>query len=153
MKLTLQRQILTEKSTIGLLYIDDIFQCYTLEDVVRKPGIKIPGVTAIPYGTYEVIIDYSKRFVRNMPHVLKVPMFEGIRIHQGNTVSDTEGCILLGTLKNTDRIYNSKLAFIRFYKRLEEGLKAGKVMLEILDSSDMDSLSVCECVRTKSLLH
>ena len=131
MKLTLKRQIFTDKSTIGSIYIDDEFECYTLEDVVRPPGIKIPSATAIPYGSYEVIIDYSNRFARNMPHVLNVPMFEGIRIHSGNTSSDTEGCILLGTLKNTDRIYNSKLAFVKFYRKLEEGLKHGAVKIEI----------------------
>ena len=131
MKLTLKRQIFTDKSTIGSLYIDDEFECFTLEDVVRPPGIKIPGATAILYGSYEVIIDYSNRFARNMPHVLNVPMFEGIRIHSGNTSSDTEGCILLGTLKNTDRIYNSKLAFIKFLRKLEEGLKESEVRMEI----------------------
>ncbi len=131
MNLKLERQIFTDRSTIGSLFIDGIFECYTLEDIVRAPGIKIPGVTAIPYGNYEVIIDFSNRFARNMPHVLDVPMFEGIRIHPGNTSSDTEGCILLGTLKNTDRIYNSKIAFLQFFRKLEEGVKAGTVTIEI----------------------
>jgi hypothetical protein len=130
MNLKLIRQIFTDKSTIGSLYIDDQFECYTLEDVVRPPGIKIPGATAIPYGNYEVIIDYSNRFARNMPHVLCVPMFERIRIHSGNTSADTEGCILLGTTKGTDIIYESRNAFIKFYSRLEEGLKAGEVRIE-----------------------
>jgi len=131
MNLKLIRQIFTSKSTIGSLFIDDKFECYTLEDVVRAPGIKIPGVTAIPYGIYEVIIDYSNRFARNMPHVLNVPMFEGIRIHSGNTASDTEGCILLGTTTGKDIIYESKAAFVKFYLKLEEGLKHGEVRIEI----------------------
>ena len=134
MKLTLKRQIFTDKSTIGSLCIDDEFECYTLEDVVRAPGIKISGATAIPYGSYEVIIDYSPHFAGNMPHVLNVPMFEGIRIHSGNTSSDTEGCILLGEIKTPDRLYNSKVAFIKFFRKLEEGLKAGKVKIEIVSS-------------------
>jgi hypothetical protein len=131
MNLTLQRQILTDKTTIGLLFIEGIFECYTLEDVVRAPGVKIAGATAIPFGEYEVIIDHSNRFARMMPHVLGVAMFEGIRIHPGNTDADTEGCILLGTLKGNDRIYNSKIAFAKFFRKLEEGLKDGKVMMEI----------------------
>ena len=141
MNIKLIRQIFTDKSTIGSLYIDDEFECYTLEDVVRPPGIKIPGTTAIPYGSYEVIIDYSNRFARNMPHLLNVPMFEGIRIHSGNTSSDTEGCILLGTLKGTDRIYNSKIAFVRFYPKLEAALQEGKVTLEITPQEANSSLS------------
>ncbi len=131
MNLKLQRQVCTDISTIGSLFIDDIFECFTLEDTVRPPGIKIPGATAISYGSYEVIVDHSNRFGRAMPHVLNVPMFEGIRIHPGNTSSDTEGCILLGTSKSTDHIYNSKIAFDNFFPKLEEGLKAGKVMIEI----------------------
>src|SRR5258706_14204807 len=115
MNLKLIRQIFTEESTIGSLFIDNVFECFTLEDTVRASGIKIPGATAIPYGSYEVIIDYSKRFARNMPHVLNVPMFEGIRIHSGNTSSDTEGCILLGASKGKDIIYESKAAFAKFY--------------------------------------
>jgi hypothetical protein len=131
MNLKLIRQIFSETSTIGSLYIDDEFECYTLEDVVRAPGIKIPGMTAIPYGSYEVIIDYSNRFARNMPHVLNVPMFEGIRIHSGNTSCDTEGCILLGSSKGKDIIYESKAAFVEFYPKLEEGLRLGEVRIGI----------------------
>src|SRR5207302_8902491 len=89
MHLKLIRKIFTDKSTIGALYIDNHFECFTLEDTVRETGIKIPGRTAIPYGSYEVIIDHSKRFTGNMPHVLNVPGFEGIRIHSGNTSGDT----------------------------------------------------------------
>ena len=131
MNLKLIRQIFTDTSTIGSLYIDGVFECFTLEDTVRKPGIKISGATAIPYGSYEVIIDYSNRFARNMPHVLNVPMFEGIRIHSGNTSSDTEGCILLGASKGKDIIYESKSAFAKFYQKLEEGLRKGEVRIEI----------------------
>jgi hypothetical protein len=131
MNLKLIRQIFTDTSTIGSLFIDEIFECFTLEAVVRAPGIKIPGVTAIPYGSYEVVIDFSNRFARNMPHVLRVPMFEGIRIHSGNTSRDTEGCILLGTTKGKEIIYESKAAFMKFYPKLEEGLQQGEVRIEI----------------------
>ena len=131
MNLTLIRQIFTEQSTIGSLSIDGVFECFTLEDTVRAPGIKIPGRTAIPYGNYEVIIDYSQRFARTMPHILNVPMFAGIRIHSGNTASDTEGCILLGASKGKDSIYESKSAFAKFYPKLEEALRRGEVRIEI----------------------
>ena len=84
MELRLVRETFTAVSTIGRLMVDGLFDSYTLEDVVRD-GPKIPGRTAIPYGRYQVIIDYSNRFKRPMPLLLNVPGFTGIRIHQGNT--------------------------------------------------------------------
>ena len=81
-------------ATTGELYVDGKFVCYTLEDAIRKEKIK--GVTAIPAGTYDVIINMSTRFKRLMPLLLNVPDFEGVRIHPGNTAEDTEGCIRVG---------------------------------------------------------
>jgi len=97
MKLTLKRFEHQTKATIGRLYIDDKYFCYTLEDRTREPSVaKVKGETAIPAGSYKVIIDFSNRFQKYMLHVLDVPGFEGIRIHAGNTDKDTEGCILVG---------------------------------------------------------
>lgn len=115
--------------TIGKMYIDGIYECYTLEREVfphsRKP--------AIPAGTYEVVIDDSTRFKRPMPHILNVPGYEGIRIHKGNTDADTEGCILLGTgWAGVDFISNSAVAFDKFFSKLQELLGAGeKVSLTV----------------------
>ena len=70
-----------------------------------------------------------------MPHVLNVPMFSGIRIHCGNTSSDTEGCILVGLSKGPDIIYESRTAFVKFYSKLEKALQEGDVMIEIIHES------------------
>ena len=78
----------SEKSTIGKLVVDDTFFCYTLEDKDRyletNPDGKVYGETAIPRGKYQVVIDYSQRFKRELPRLLHVPGFEGVRIHPGN---------------------------------------------------------------------
>lgn len=125
MQMRLIRTDCTDASTIGELFIDGEFQCYTLEDVVRPDGDKIKGKTAIPTGEYEVRITYSNRFKREMPLLLDVPMFEGIRIHPGNTAADTEGCILVGRVKGSDRIGESKAAYAELLERLEQALSGG----------------------------
>ena len=138
MKLSIVRQPSTASATMGSLYIDGHWFCFTLEDPVRELGPngegKIPGKTAIPYGRYQVIIDKSTRFNCLMPHILNVPHFEGIRIHSGNTAADTEGCVLLGltiTKGTLDSISSSKLAFGQFFERLKEGLLEGEVWVEV----------------------
>jgi hypothetical protein len=142
MKLTVERKIFTEISTIGDLLIDNEFFCYTLEDKDRQrqalglitpwySALKISSDTAIPYGTYEVIINYSNRFQRLLPLLLNVPDFEGVRIHSGNTDKDTEGCILLGKTKSEDFIGNSREVFNTFFRLLKRGMETGKVFIEI----------------------
>lgn len=103
MKLTLKRTYKAPDYTIGHLYIDGQYFCDTLEDTVRDltREKKIPGQTAIPAGTYHVLVTYSPKFKRKLPILVNVPMFTGIRIHRGNTAKDTEGCILVG--KNTEK--------------------------------------------------
>ena len=124
MKLRLERFEYGSTYTIGKFYIDGVYHSFSLEDVVRK-GEKVNGQTAIPTGTYPVIIDLSARFGKQLPHVLNVPGFEGIRIHPGNTSKDTDGCILLGTSwTGGDFICNSKLAFNTFFDKLKEAKTA-----------------------------
>jgi hypothetical protein len=130
MELKLVRTILTPQSTIGELYVDGIWECYSLEDCVRE-GPKILGETAIPEGRYEVVIDMSARFQRLMPHILNVPDFEGIRIHSGNTEADTRGCVLVGRSKLINTIVGSQRAFLTLFAKLKDGLKAGKAFIEI----------------------
>ncbi len=132
MILTLNRMWATDKSTIGELYIDGEFQCYTLEDVVREYPNKVPKETAIWEGMYSVTIDFSNRFQKPMPHVLNVPLFEGIRIHSGNTAADTEGCILLGRVRDKDQIFESRLAFTEFFTRLEDAINKKEEVLLIV---------------------
>jgi len=105
--------------TVGKMYVDGVYECYTLEDAVRN-GTKVIGKTAIPIGTYKVIIDASTRFKKDMPHILDVPDFTGVRIHSGNTSADTDGCILLGsTWAGKDFIGNSKIAYKKFFDKLK----------------------------------
>ena len=94
MELKVIREIFSPTETLGSLFVDGKFFCYTLEDTIRKEKIK--DETAISAGNYRVILSISNRFKRLMPEVLNVPNFAGIRMHGGNTNLDSSGCILVG---------------------------------------------------------
>ena len=130
MELTLNRTIKTEVSTIGELFVNGIKECFTLEDVERN-GLKVYGKTAIPKGRYEVVVTFSNRFQKLLPLLLNVPNFEGIRIHPGNKAEDTEGCLLVGVLKDKNFIGQSKLAFNQLFKKLVNANKKEKIFINI----------------------
>ena len=140
MKLKLNRIALRKTYTIGKLYIDGKYFCDTLEDAVRdtnKSGKfdngekKVKGKTAIPYGTYEIKWTYSPRFKKYTPQLMNVPQFEGIRIHAGNSNTDTEGCLLLGENKKVGMVLNSRATINKFYPIIKEACSKGKVTIEI----------------------
>jgi len=128
MKLELERKALREAYTIGRLFVDGDGFCDTLEDKVRPDGVKVWGETAIPAGVYKVIITESARFKRRLPLLVDVPMFEGIRIHPGNTAVDTHGCILVGVNSIKGKVTQSKATFNKLFALME---KADDITIEI----------------------
>jgi hypothetical protein len=130
MELKLIRETFTEDSTIGKLYVNGAFHCFTLEDKVRD--VKIKSITAIPKGKYEVAITFSNRFQQLMPLLLNVPNFEGVRIHWGNYSKDTDGCILVGTTKGVNMIGNSRTAYTKLLTLLKQTLKKEKIFIDII---------------------
>lgn len=129
MKLRLERTSSDKYCTVGKLYVNGAFECFTLED---SPDLRPDNKGPIPVGEYSVIIDFSDRFQKYMPHVLGVPGFKGIRIHKGNTDKDTEGCILVGINEGIDRIDESKAAFDPLFARLRNAESHGEdISLEI----------------------
>lgn len=132
MKMTLKRLECGKVCTIGELSIDGQRECFTLEDVVRADGVKVWGETAIPAGTYTVDITYSPRFKRPLPLLVSVRGFEGIRIHPGNTASDTEGCILVGQGRGQDCIVASRAAFANLFAKIQAAKGRGEaITLEV----------------------
>jgi hypothetical protein len=127
MKLKLIREPSSSTTTLGKLYLDGVFFCYTLEDVVRpdpnpdtpQNEAKVWGNTAIPAGKYKVVITMSPRFKRRLPLLIGVPGFDGIRIHPGNTHRDTDGCILVGEQIVGESILQSRIAFNRLFEILD----------------------------------
>ena len=126
-ELTLTRRWFTPKSVIGILDYNGAFFCYTLEEVARKPGVKIKGETAIPPGEYPFIVSYSPRFKTRLPLIQAVPGFDGIRIHSGNDDKDTSGCILVGLDREHDRIRLSRLALQMLLDRMKKDGEQGTI--------------------------
>jgi len=133
MKLTIYRnKYNTEKdrNIIGDHHINGKFFSYTLEDEKRADEVKIKHKTAIPVGVYKVVLSVSNRFKRLMPLILDVPMFEGVRIHGGNTSKDTSGCPLVAF--NTDYVKIWGTAEKELTKILKETKE--EITIEIKDS-------------------
>ena len=117
MKILVKRIAKKDTYTIGKMYIDGKYFCDTLEDKDR--GLtqttplsiiktkKVSGQTAIPTGTYKVIVSKSPKFGRMLPRLLDVPGFDGILIHRGNTDKDSSGCLLVGENKVVGKVINS----------------------------------------------
>jgi len=133
MKLLLERLQRDSDVTIGSLAVDGDFECWTLEDPVRPAGVKIYGETAIPFGHYQVDITQSQRFKRELPLLLDVPNFAGVRIHPGNTPANTEGCVLVGLDRLQKSIGRSRLAFDALFAKLVRAKSRGEaITLEIV---------------------
>ena len=93
------------------------------ESVLRSPA-KLASLKpiAIPEGRYAVVISWSPKFFAEqsgkaerkmwLPVLLGGPDFnhlwKGIRIHAGNTVKDTAGCILVGRNQLVGRLLESR---------------------------------------------
>ena len=133
MNLLLDRCSPGKDATLGTLSVNGKLLCWTLEDTVREVDgqpvskWKVLGATAIPRGKYAVIITYSNRFKRDMPLLVDVPGFSGIRIHPGNTSEDTEGCILVGGRPTKPNwLPNSRMTFDKLFAILEEAEQHGE---------------------------
>lgn len=126
MIINVKRKWYTEESTIGEMVIEGTdFKCYTLE---LPPHHDNTGCIA----TGEYILDLlpSHRFQRYMPTVLHVPGRTGILIHAGNFPKDTQGCILVGKLRQENAVVDSRAAFDDLMSRM-----AGEMRIKIEDAA------------------
>jgi hypothetical protein len=142
-EITLHRRYLKPEYTIGVLSVDGVYLCETVEDAVRdfnKDGDlldedeeKVYGKTAIPYGRYRVTVNMSPKFKRELPIILDVPHFTGIRIHEGKNANWSEGCVILGENKVKGGVINSApyVKELTSWIKIQEGL-GNKVYINII---------------------
>ena len=132
--------ILTEENEEYRTYTHEEYLCDTLEppvlaqkttvaqDAVLRSPAKVASLKpfAIPEGRYAVVITYSPKMQQWLPLLLGGPdfnrLFQGIRIHGGNTVKDTQGCILVGQNLRPGHVYNSNT----WLKRLKDKIVDAK---------------------------
>ena len=138
MELKLIRKHYGKEFTEGKLFINNGFECYTVEDTDRhleEGGVKVQNKTAIPKGKYNVTISYSNRFKKHLIEVLAVEGFSGIRIHSGNSSKDTEGCIIVGASNQRDDddwVSQSRIAYEKLHQKVKQALSSGQsVTLEV----------------------
>jgi len=155
MKLKLIRKWKKENYTIGQLYVNGVFFSNTIEDkdrglsqnmsIDKIKSVKKPGITAIPTGTYEIVLNVqSSKYKKSktmmqfcnayMPRLLNVPGYEGILIHPGNTAADTEGCIIPGKNDKVGWVSNSTSYFKDLYNRMKIASRSRdeKITIEII---------------------
>lgn len=120
---TFNRTSISQEGAFGLM-IGDIMgdTYYTLEHVYQQPnGSWLPKV---PVGIYTcnrhppIRLPYETFELENTPDFMGQPV-NGILIHIGNYLKDSEGCILIGKGQTENMITNSKEAFDEFMKTLE----------------------------------
>jgi hypothetical protein len=145
LKFTLQRFPAGITSTIGELLVDGEPFTYCLEDLPRP--VKVKAETRIPAGTYTVLLTVSPAVATGklwsplssteLPLLVNVPGFDGVRIHAGNTDKDTQGCLLVGDWHGGEFLKNSR----KTLEKLCDLMVAAKLMkqpvtIEILDPED-----------------
>lgn len=135
MKLELKRIALKPNYTIGKLFINGTYYCDTIEDKVidlNKNGkfddglTKVMHQTAIPYGTFKVVVNHSPKFNRELPRLLDVPYFEGILIHNGSDQNSSSGCIIVGENKTVGKVTNSTFYMNNLTARIKDAQSKGE---------------------------
>lgn len=126
MRIRVVREPSIDGTTLSVWFVDGRFESFGLEDQLRAPGVKVPGATAIPAGSYNVVLTPSSRFGRLLPLLVDVPGFSGIRIHPGNTIADTSGCLLPGRLRAANRVGDSRVACDQLVQKIDAAIARGE---------------------------
>lgn len=101
-QLVLRRLSPTNNGTFGELFLRrfqssaEVHLCYTLEP--KKPIINA--------GEHSLLLSYSPKWGKTLPEIIQEG-HQGLRIHSGNTMYDTIGCVLCGLDKDFTTLYYS----------------------------------------------
>lgn len=141
MDIRIIRKIKSRKACIGELHIDGHFECWTLEDPDRELHATMPVVdivrrrclshTAIPTGTYEMVLSYCGAMHMYLPMIVGVPGFDNVRIVGQNHPQMPQGCIMVGGSTGPEKVYGERLAHRTLLARLKGATRTEKILITI----------------------
>jgi len=148
--LHLTRDIFGHEATLGRLLWQGLDFGFTCEDQDRGldqsmalgdiQALKVSAETAVPAGLYTVRTTWSPKYQRDMPLLINVPGFRGIRIHSGNDDDDTAGCLLPGLARDVEAmtVSSSRKACVWLYEQIA-ALEAGGHPVTLLIDRDPEA--------------
>ena len=154
MRITVKRFADNGDTTLGILYIDGVFNCFTVEDEER--ATKVKGETRIPNGVYKVGLrkegGYHSKYAAKYKDMHKGMLcihnkanwmiekdgmsFQYILIHTGNTDEHTMGCLLVNDSVSgkTFTGSSSRDAYVDLYPTVASAIERGEeVSIEYID--------------------
>ena len=152
MKLKIWRKWPKKGYCIGIFYVSGKRLCESMEDedrglVQTMPTgkinqIKVYGRTAIPKGTYKVVLSVSPKFKDRpwakkwggiVPEILDVKGWTGVRIHPANSASELLGCCAPGDNLKVGKVLNSTKRYDELMKQLVPAWEKGEdITIEIV---------------------
>lgn len=81
-----------KNGTFGVLYVNGKAEAVTCED---PWNMNLRNKSCIPEGKYRCVPHSGPKY-SNVWEITNVPNRSAILIHHGNTIADTQGCVLVG---------------------------------------------------------
>lgn len=103
--------LLIRNDNYGQLFFGNELVCYTIDPHILTTG------------TYNIQVNYSPKFKKELPLIYnkEFSASRGFRIHSGNTLKDSNGCILVGDMIDYKfKLYDSKKALSRLLQIIRE---------------------------------
>lgn len=127
MQIRIERLQASADTTLGSLFADDVWQCYTKEPRIRLDRAFIAGESCLPAGWYNVSLTPSRRYGRVVPLLVSSPMTlhggfrisVGMRLLPGQHVLDSDSGILLGQEQGPKNVHRTRLAYEALFAKLE----------------------------------
>lgn len=124
--LKLYRLRTEQDATLGVLELGS--------PIWKKFATLEPNPSVIPAGSYDLRLELSPKFHRQLWELKNVPGHSELKFHNGNTAENTQGCPLLGLkhghLQGKPAVLNSRAALEAFMRSMPG---TGIAKLEVID--------------------